>query len=72
MLNVKRVFFFENDEEAEAVRKKTGDRYIMTHMPHYELENGEIVYSCGGASDFAMDVIVRPAVDGAKSGYGNV
>jgi len=70
MTDVKRVFFFENEGEAKKVREETGDRYILTNIPLYELTYERIVYTCGGYSDYATDMVVRPAVSGAKTGYG--
>jgi len=48
MTNVKRVFFITR-AEAEKIRKEIGDAYIMEDMPHYELEDGTIMYGGAGA-----------------------
>lgn len=47
MENVKRTFFLTK-EEAEQQRKITGNSYIDWQSPHYELENGKIVWGLSG------------------------
>lgn len=44
MRNVKRIFFLSPEEV-----KELGDRYVVSNMPHYELEDGTILYTKGGA-----------------------
>lgn len=43
MKNVKRVFFL-TEEEVRKINKETGDGYIYERVPHYELEDGTIIY----------------------------
>jgi hypothetical protein len=43
MTNVKRVFFITEEE-----RIALNDPYITEHMPHYELEDGTILYTKAG------------------------
>jgi len=55
MKNVKRVFFL-TEEEAKQQRSITGNRLIDWSMPHYELEDGTIVYAL---HNFGGDVNIR-------------
>ncbi|HUH57848.1 MAG TPA: hypothetical protein VL020_04980 [Pseudomonadales bacterium] len=43
MTNVKRVFFITKEE-----RIALGDLYVTENMPHYELEDGTILYTKAG------------------------
>lgn len=59
MTNVKRIFFL-TVEEVEAQRKETGDKYISAEGPHFELEDGTIIYAKTGhpaARDLWFDVV---------------
>lgn len=58
MIKVKKVFFL-TDEETDDLIDLTGDKYILKNMPHYLLEDGTMLYSTGGASDYATEVKVR-------------
>lgn len=49
MINVKRTFFLTAEEA-----KEIGD-YVADNMPHYELEDGSILYTCGGGADYAIE-----------------
>lgn len=49
MINVKRVFFLTK-EEAEKI-----GGYVLYQSPHYELEDGNILYTCGGIADYALE-----------------
>lgn len=44
MVNVKKVFFLTEDEV-----KRLGDKYVVHDMPHYELDDGSILYTKKGA-----------------------
>ena len=44
MLNVKRTFFLTK-AEVDSLRKITGLGDITERAPHYELENGTIIYA---------------------------
>lgn len=49
MINVKRTFFLTK-EEARAIGP-----YVEPNMPHYELEDGSVLYTCGGIADYAIE-----------------
>lgn len=65
MTNVKRVFFITKEEA-----KQLGD-YVLDYQPHYELEDGTIVYTKGAVSDYAIETWVEKDRDDFKTvGYG--
>lgn len=67
MKSVKRVFFLTASEV-----KQLNDPYILTHMPHYELEDGAVVYTKGAYSQDALEEWVEKArSDYAEKGYGS-
>lgn len=45
MMRVKNIFFLTM-EETEREREYTGNHYIDYLSPHFELENGSIIYGC--------------------------
>ena len=49
MTNVKRIFFLTKEEAT-----KIGG-YVLYQSPHYELEDGTILYTCGGIADYALE-----------------
>lgn len=44
MKNVKRTFFI-TAEEAQSIRNETKNEFTTHLLPHYELEDGSIIYS---------------------------
>lgn len=50
MKNVKRTFFL-TQEEVKEVNDKFNDGYIIHELPHYELEDGIILYGKIGYPD---------------------
>lgn len=49
MTNVKRTFFITKEEAKEL------GAYVLYQSPHYELEDGSILYTCGGIADYALE-----------------
>jgi|JI10StandDraft_1071094.scaffolds.fasta_scaffold452783_3 hypothetical protein len=49
MTNVKRIFFLTKEEAT-----KVG-AYVLCQSPHYELEDGTILYTCGVVADCALE-----------------
>lgn len=49
MKEVKKIFFLSEEEVKEL--HKQGDNYIVHEAPHYELEDGTIIYAKVGYPD---------------------
>ena len=49
MTNVKRTFFLTK-EECKRIGEETGDEYISPELPHYELDDGTLMYGKQGYS----------------------
>lgn len=68
MKNVKRIFFL-GEKEVKAL----GDVYLVSNMPHYELEDGTILYTkAGGPANMEHWVEEIPPTSGDISKKGEL
>lgn len=60
-IKVKNIFFLTKSE-TNKVRQENKDSYILDNQPHYELEDGRVLYTRGGVvSEYTIETIVTEA-----------